>query len=56
MAFCRDPIFMGDIKHLNHIFFVFMHVNLFPLNAHFCHPKFVHMQRETNFYVAYRIV
>jgi hypothetical protein len=21
----------------------------FPLNAHYCHPKFMHMQQETDF-------
>jgi hypothetical protein len=46
MAVCRDLIFMGEIKHLNKIFFVSMHVNTFSLNTHSCHPKFVHMQQE----------
>jgi hypothetical protein len=49
MVICRDPIFMGEIKHLNQIFLVYMHVNPFPLNAHSCYPKFVHMQQKTNF-------
>jgi hypothetical protein len=38
----------GKIKHLNQ-FFVSMHVNPFSLNAHSCHPKFAHMQQETDF-------
>jgi hypothetical protein len=50
----RDPIFMKEIKHLNQIF-VYMHVNPFPLNANYCHPKFGHMKKGTNFYAAYRI-
>jgi hypothetical protein len=32
-----------------------MHINLFPFNAHYCHPKFVHIQQETDFYAVYRI-
>jgi hypothetical protein len=44
----RDPIFMKEIKYLNKIF-VSMHTNIFPFNAHSCHPKFVCMQQETYF-------
>jgi hypothetical protein len=33
MAVCRDPIFMGEIKHLNQIFFISIHVNPF-LSTH----------------------
>jgi hypothetical protein len=40
---------MREIKHLNQIFFVTMHVNPFSLNAHSCQPKFVHMQQKTDF-------
>jgi hypothetical protein len=40
----RDPIFMEEIKHLNQIIFVSMHVNLFSFKTHSYHPKFVHMQ------------
>jgi hypothetical protein len=40
---------MDEIKHLNQIFFVSMHVNVFPFNAHSYHPKFVHIQQETYF-------
>jgi hypothetical protein len=25
-----------------------MHINPFSLNAHSCHPKFMHMQQKTN--------
>jgi hypothetical protein len=49
MIVCRDPIFMGEMKHLNQIFFVSIHVNPFSLNPHSCHLKFVHIQQETNF-------
>jgi hypothetical protein len=48
MAVYRDPIFFREIKNLNQ-FFVYMHVNQFPLNTYSCHPKFVQMQQETNF-------
>jgi hypothetical protein len=40
---------MGEIKHLNQNFFVFMHVNIFSLNSHSCHPKFMHMQQKFDF-------
>jgi hypothetical protein len=30
-------------------FFISMHVNPFPLNAHSCDPKFMHMQQEIDF-------
>jgi hypothetical protein len=46
---CQDPIFMDEIKHLNQFFFVSMHANIFPFNQHSYHPKFVRMQRETDF-------
>jgi hypothetical protein len=46
----RDPIFMEEIKHLNQIFFVCIHVNPFPFKAHSCHPKFVRIQEKTNFF------
>jgi hypothetical protein len=53
MVICRDPIFMGEIKHLNQIFFCFHACKSISLNTHSCHPKFVHMQQETIFYAAY---
>jgi hypothetical protein len=40
---------MDEIKHLNQIFFVSMHVNPFPFNAHSYHLKSVRMQQETDF-------
>jgi hypothetical protein len=39
----------GEIKHLNQIFFVSMHVNPFSFNAHSYHHKFVHMHQEIDF-------
>jgi hypothetical protein len=45
----RDPIFMEKLS-IYIRFFDFMHVNLFPFNAHYCHPKFVRMQQKTYFY------
>ena len=50
---CRELIFMGGGRHLKQIFS--MNANPFSLNAHSCHPKFVHMQQETMFYAAYHI-
>ena len=45
----------GEIKHLNH-FFVFMHVNPFPLNAHLIILNLCICSSKVIFYAAYSIV
>jgi hypothetical protein len=32
-----------------------MHTNPFPFITHYCPPKFVRMQQETDFYAVYRV-
>jgi hypothetical protein len=44
-----DIVFYGRNKSFKSDFFVSIHVNPFPFNAHSCHSKFMRMQQETYF-------
>jgi hypothetical protein len=46
----EESYIYGGNKTLNMIFFVSMHANLFSFIAHSFHPKFVRLQRVTDFY------